>query len=188
MSCNNYEEDSITVIFCHSSMAVFTVSFLRLPVCIRDQYLHRKRFFQGNTTFRSYGVVKNFREEFFTARQTEVWGKVIFLHLSVILFRGGTCPGTPHPQEVHPPGRYSPPAGTPPGRYTPQAGTPHPRAGTPPCSNACWDTVNKRAVRILLECILVIFSFCTLGQSTLKPRSCRDRLSYNLISHFLLQI
>ena len=37
------------------------------------------------------------------------------------------------------------------------AGTPW--AGTPPAGtllgNACWDTVNKRAVRILLECILV---------------------------------
>ena len=42
------------------------------------------------------------------------------------------------------------PAGTPPlGRYTPfWAGTP------PPGYNACWDTVNKRAVRIPLECIL----------------------------------
>ena len=28
--------------------------------------------------------------------------------------------------------------------------------GRPPLHNACWDTVNKRAVRILLECILVI--------------------------------
>ena len=63
----------------------------------------------------------------------KVWGKVIFLHLSGILFTGGgnTWTGTP-------PGRY-----TPLGRYTPRqvhpqpwAGTPpgqvHPRAGTPP--------------------------------------------------------
>ena len=46
----------------------------------------------------------------------EVWGKVIFLHLSVIVFTGGV------PGQVHP------------------------RLG---------DTGNKRAVRILLECILV---------------------------------
>ena len=26
---------------------------------------------------------------------------------------------------------------------------------TPPLPSGCWDTVNKRAVRILLECILV---------------------------------
>ena len=51
----------------------------------------------------------------------EVWGKVIFLHLSVILFTGGV-PGQPL------------------GKYIP--------------SSACWDTVNKRAARILLECIL----------------------------------
>ena len=68
------------------------------------------------------------------------------------------------PRQVQPlmqvlPGRYTPWAGTPPGRYTPPwAGTPV--AGTPTLGrytpgNACWDTVNKRAVRILLECILV---------------------------------
>ena len=66
----------------------------------------------------------------------EVWGKVIFLHLSVILFTGGsTWAGTPprqvhpNPRQVHPLGRY------PSGRYTPLVGTP-PRqvplwAGTP---------------------------------------------------------
>ena len=51
------------------------------------------------------------------------------------------------------------------GRYTPQAGTTirvgtprqvHPvRADTSPLRSACWDTVNKRAVCIPLECILV---------------------------------
>ena len=44
----------------------------------------------------------------------EVWGKVIFLHLSVILFTGGesTWAGTPRadttPRQVQPPGRYTP--------------------------------------------------------------------------------
>ena len=49
----------------------------------------------------------------------EVWGKVIFLHLSVILFTGGGYPGmyTSH-------SRYTPWAGTPLGRYTRWAGTP----------------------------------------------------------------
>ena len=148
----------------------------------------------------------------------EVWNKVIFLHLSVILFTVGEYsagtppdrypPGQVPPRQVHSrggthplPGRYTPSpwAGTTPGRYTPgqvhtpfQAGTPpslwagtppdrytpgqlhplgsytprqvHPPwagtpswAGTPPGqvhpNSACWDTVNKRAVRILLECI-----------------------------------
>ena len=48
--------------------------------------------------------------------------------------RAGTPPGQVHPL----------------GRYTPR----HPWAGTPP-GKACWDMVNKWAVRILLECILV---------------------------------
>ena len=58
------------------------------------------------------------------------------------------------------------PGQVPPGRYTPTLGQVHPptlgqvypnhRAGTPPGHSACWDTVNKRVARILLECILVI--------------------------------
>ena len=40
----------------------------------------------------------------------EVWGKVIFLHLSVILFTGSRYP----PGQVHSQGRYTPWAGTPP--------------------------------------------------------------------------
>ena len=88
----------------------------------------------------------------------EVWGKVIFFHLSVILFTrwwGSTCSGTP-PGRYTPVGRFIPLAGTPPwagthpgqvdpaGRYTP------PRQVHPPM-------VNVRAVRILLECILVLY-------------------------------
>ena len=57
--------------------------------------------------------------------------------------RAGTPPRQIPPRQVHPPK-----AGTPPGRYTPWVGTLPPR-------NACWDTVNKRVVCILLECILV---------------------------------
>ena len=103
----------------------------------------------------------------------EVWGKVIFLHLSVILFtRGGsTWEGTPW--QVHPLGRHIPPglgtplgpgtplAGTPPGRYTPLGiYTPWdqihlPRTRYTPEQCMLGDTGNKRAVRILLECILV---------------------------------
>ena len=73
----------------------------------------------------------------------EAWGKVIFLHLSVILFTGGV------PGQVHPPGRN-----TSLGRYTP------PGRYTPIPISACWHTVNKRAVRILLECILVYTCMC----------------------------
>ena len=47
----------------------------------------------------------------------EVWGNVIFLHLSVILFKGrGTWTGTPW--QVHPPGRYTPQQVPPPGPAT----------------------------------------------------------------------
>ena len=51
----------------------------------------------------------------------KVWGKVIFLHLSVILFTG-EVPGQVSPTgKVHPLGRY-----------------PSPQAGTPQ-SSACWE-------------------------------------------------
>ena len=77
-----------------------------------------------------------------------------------------------HPRQVHPPGRYTPFGRYTPGRYTPQAGTPpagkppglvQPLAGTPPWQvhppEQCMlgDTGNKRAVCVLLECILVKF-------------------------------
>ena len=64
--------------------------------------------------------------------QMKFGGKVMFLHLSVILFTGGgyipARNGADNPIGRHPPGK------------TPRI---------------LWDTVNKRAVRILLECILV---------------------------------
>ena len=144
----------------------------------------------------------------------EVWGKVIFQHLFVILFTGGSTwagappagtppgrytslgrytpwagtppgtrytpgPGTP-PDQVHPPGPGTPqdqvhPPGTrytPPGRYTPwgQVHPPDqvpplgpgtlPRPGTPPQEQCMLgDKGNKRTVRILLECILLVFHF-----------------------------
>ena len=69
----------------------------------------------------------------------ELWSKVIFLHLSVILFTGGsTWAGIP-------PGRYTPPRQVhSPGRYTPSAM----HAGVR--STSGW------AVRILPECILIL--------------------------------
>ena len=75
-------------------------------------------------------------------------GKVMFLHLPVILFTGG-C--------LRPLGRQTPPAQTPHGQTPPWADTPclvHAGIHTP-LPRACWDTVNKWAVRILLECVLV---------------------------------
>ena len=71
----------------------------------------------------------------------------MFLHLSVILFTGGgvchTLPWTDTPLGQTPLGRHPPPGQTPPGQ-------------TPLLRSACWDMVNKYAVYILLECILVL--------------------------------
>ena len=69
----------------------------------------------------------------------EVWGKVIFLHLFVILFTGGGLPQCM--LGYHPPG---------------------PGAHTPPAQSMLGDTVNARAVRILLECYLVFYKLCKL--------------------------
>ena len=63
--------------------------------------------------------------------------------------------GTPHWQKHSPLGRY------PPGQVNPPLQV-HPLGRYPPGS-VCWDTVNKRAVRILLECILVKISFLWLS-------------------------
>ena len=74
----------------------------------------------------------------------EVLGNVIFLHLSVNLFTGWEYLG-----------RYTPWAGTPSWEGTPPWQV-HPWAGTPPAGTPPPPMVNARAVRILLECILVI--------------------------------
>ena len=62
---------------------------------------------------------------------------------------GSTWAGTPL-------GRYTPPrAGIPPGQVHPQAGTPPMGRYTPHGQVRTTPMVNERAVRILLECILV---------------------------------
>ena len=77
----------------------------------------------------------------------------MFLHLSVILFTGvADTPRADIPQADTSPLANTPWSDTPLGRHPPGQ-TPLP-GQTPPCS-ACRDTVNKRVVRILLECILV---------------------------------
>ena len=71
------------------------------------------------------------------------FAKVMFLHLSVILFRGGCLPQCML--------GYTPP------EQTPQ-GSRH-----PPMQCMLGDTGNKRAVRILLECVLVFTHKITCG-------------------------
>ena len=92
--------------------------------------------------------------------RNEVVAKVIFLHLSVILFTGGVCisacwdttppgPGRPPapPDQADPPGtRQTPP-------QTRQTSPPGP--GRHPPGSRLQHTVYERPVRILLECILV---------------------------------
>ena len=72
-------------------------------------------------------------------------------------------PARTHPGQVHPPNRYTPGQVHPPGRYTP--GQVHlPGRYTSYPHSACWDTVNKRAVRIPLECNLVqLLDQCSFG-------------------------
>ena len=86
---------------------------------------------------------------FFLSSANEVWGKVTFLHLSVILFTGGVYPSMQWGTHPGPPraNTHIPWTDTPLGADTPLPSPPPPRLR---------DKVNKRAVRILLECILVL--------------------------------
>ena len=105
---------------------------------------------------------------FYFYRPQQSWGKVIFsvacVKNSVKGGGGGTWAGPPgqvHPSSRYTPlGKYTPWAGT-----TPRAGTPlvrytprqvHSQAGTPRMAGTPPPMVNERAVRILLECILVV--------------------------------
>ena len=138
-------------------------SFGCLKVCLYIRFLARIRYLP-QTKLREGNV--------FTARKRSLRRLCFYTCLSVILFTGW----------IHSPGRYTPPpASAPLGRYTPPAR--YPQQVHPMCS-ACWDTVNKRAVRIPLECILVHLSvilftvggvypwggLCLGGSLSRKPR------------------
>ena len=85
-------------------------------------------------------------------------GKVVFYTCLSFCSQGRRGVSGTHPWQT-PPSRQTPPGQTPPmGRHPPWADTPLPNAcwdTHPPCST-CWDTVHKRTVRILLECIFVL--------------------------------
>ena len=125
---------------------------------------------------------KSLPSSIFTGRNEVVAG-VIFLHLFVILFTGGVSaslhagilPRTRPPpkqtplEQTTPRGRH-PRADTPCSRHSPtRADTPPPEQTSPleqtppPVESRLWHTVNERPVRILLECILVLFS-CSFGK------------------------
>ena len=118
----------------------------------------------------------------FTGRN-EVVAKVMFLHVSVILFTGGGSPGRENPldretplqggtppDQADPPGQGEPPPSReepPPGPGTPpwtRENTPRTRQ-TPPGSRL-QNTVYERPVRILLECILVYQRITSVSRAT----------------------
>ena len=122
-------------------------------------------------------IVSHFCRLLFVTGRNKVVAKVIFLHLSVILFTGGVSAsvhaGIPPPPRAdthpwdqtpprHPPGpdplrADTPQEQTPPSQKQtpPGADTPLPEADTPPKGSRLWHTVNEQPVCILLECILV---------------------------------
>ena len=113
-------------------------------------------------------------------RPQRSWAKVIFLQASVCPRGGGvsasvhtgiptrpgadTTPPDPTPPDQtptrHPPGPGTPPPCPPPDqtRHTIPPGPDPPQEQTPPASRL-RHTVYERAVRILLECILVTYAF-----------------------------
>ena len=100
------------------------------------------------------GTTKPFTSTFFLLPPAnEVWGKVIFLHLFVILFTGGCLPQCMLGYH-HPPGPCTPLDHAPPQTMHP------PDHAHPLAQSMLGDTVNARAVRILLECNLVILCYC----------------------------
>ena len=96
---------------------------------------------------------------FVTARKRSLRGLCFHRCLSVHrgtsgqMHAGIHTPLSSTPPSRYPPWQVHPLAGTTLGRYTPGRYTP---GQTAPLCSACWDTVNKRAVRIPLECILVL--------------------------------
>ena len=110
-----------------------------------DRMSPRKQFTKPFSTLSLSMINEPIRYSSLLPPANEVWGKVIFLHLFLILFRGeylgryppgpGTPPGTrytPPPDQVHPPrtryppGRYTPSEAVHAGRYGQQAGGTHP--------------------------------------------------------------
>ena len=111
-------------------------------------------------------VSKRAKTDFYRPQRSS--GKIMFLHLSVSHFvQGGGLPlvpgvggGTDTALGRHPPGQTLPLGRQPPGQTPPWVDTPFPvHAGIHPLHSACWDMVNKRAVHILLECILIKQNF-----------------------------
>ena len=81
---------------------------------------------------------------------------------------GSRCPLSGHPQKQMPPQEQRPPWElTPPGAEPPSPKQAFPaQEQIPPAQCKLGDTVNKRAVRILLECNLIFVLFCRADLSS----------------------
>ena len=113
---------------------------------------------------------------FFTGHN-EVVAKVMFSHVSVILYTGGVSEEPPGTRETSsrprrtPPDQTDPPwtKETPPDQADPPRtkenppGRENPPAGRTPPGRRLQHTVNERPVHILLECILVMTYFYRTG-------------------------
>ena len=142
-------------------------------------HTHNKTWPRVCWRLRSFILSESEPETIFTAHKQSLRRLCFYTCLSVILFTGGSTwagtppgtrytppvPGTPRDQ-VHPQAGTPLWPGTPPGPDTPPPGTRytpwdqvHPPDQVPPEQCMLGDTGNKRAVRILLECILVEILF-----------------------------
>ena len=147
----NHLVNSNVIIFSYSSYfrifgwIIFVHSHFSLtPLLTNDFSLNHKNFYYICLYVNSVLIVKN-SNALVCYRLQRSWGKVIFSQACVILLTGGSA--SEHAGIPPPPPNQGP--GTPPGPGPP--GSRHP----PPAQSMLGDTVNARAVRILLECILV---------------------------------
>ena len=147
--------------------------------CIWTHYTDKRMMAIGNLNicFCKYILLQKHHENYMTITIAlniftgcnEVVAKVMFLPVSVILLTWGALPqcvlgyhspGADTPAEQTPPNSRQPPEQTPPIANTPPAAdtipTP-PRSRDQPPGSRLWNMVNERPVRILLECILVLF-------------------------------
>ena len=121
--------------------------------------------------FHQFAIIK----AIITTRNRSLRRLCFYTCLSVIMFTGGVCPSACW--DAHPPGPETgtllPPPGPEADPSHDQRQAPHQTIGRhPPPRERCMlgDTGNKRAVRILLESILV-FLFVLLGIDLLKSHS-----------------
>ena len=108
--------------------------------------------------------------------RNEVVAKVIFLHLSVILFTGGGVSASVHAGIPPPPGSRPPWEQTPPGSRHPPGADP-PGSRHPPRSRL-QHTVYERPVRILLECILVSKNISYVQNKEKEWKFGSDKIAY----------